>query len=705
MRREAERDKYLAGDIRMAQRYAELDRQSLDLSGRQVDLQDRQVGLQQSQLNLQQRQLRWQREMLLTNAIIQGTQAAVGLVKAGVGVYEAFDSYSKQKEIKLEKEAREELEIQITKDILSGKTKMTKDEYGRLVYTGLSPEAEAIRTKYEEKIKADMGGMKWGNAGRATESLKQMYSDLKVSAAKMIADKTYKDVQNEFLSNLDNGIQEAIKDPAGNRSLVDQTLDEAKAWMSDEVWNIYKARTDEEIRVGRIKNEALRITQTDGIDKAKIFLDGQDLTEDQKKQDFSQAQQTNSQSVDTARTEAAAAYTKAAEARGSIRQRFDAAAGQGITNPDVREARISVARQKQTVDLWERFSRETNTMDLARLEELAPKYKEGGAYNPDYYGQELLQKDHYLNIVQRIEEMKADTSRAASSADKVIGNDINNTLDLMMSEWRSPDSGYDGRKILEFMISNEKHINPATKLKYEQELLGDPASSGEYVRLESLLKSQRPGDKASATEKMDYAQKEYDIKAALIDKRLKGATSQQLRETINGIIETESTEIVTKAFNAGQLNTGWGFVGNAARTETELLYLMNQGKLDPYLGEITNGGLGTQPLIVGDDAKVNAVMAEIGARGKTFLNDQLKAEGVTVGEGEMVEKARGDKDGSLRFSGSDGNYYRVGVRGPAGPRFVEKWNTGNKRWEPYTPKRANANGGPGYRPPAFPGDM
>jgi hypothetical protein len=94
-------------------------------------------------------------------------------------------------------------------------------------------------------------------------------------------------------------------------------------------------------------------------------------------------------------------------------------------------------------------------------------------------------------------------------------------------------------------------------------------------------------------------------------------------------------------------------------------------------------------------------MQQLMTSGRNFLNNELKSEGITVSEGAMVEKeaetrggsGRGntntlrDKDGTVRYRGSDGNYYRVNVNGPQDKRFVEKWNSRSKTWETYTPKR------------------
>jgi hypothetical protein len=79
--------------------------------------------------------------------------------------------------------------------------------------------------------------------------------------------------------------------------------------------------------------------------------------------------------------------------------------------------------------------------------------------------------------------------------------------------------------------------------------------------------------------------------------------------------------------------------------------------------------------------------------------DDLTAGATEDKEIENDEEIENDLDGTVRYEGSDGNYYRVNVDGPKGKRFVEKWNAGSGKWEKYTPKKAAKTpaSGPDYR--------
>jgi hypothetical protein len=349
--------------------------------------------------------------MWIANTVLSGLSVGAQL---GGALYSVIDNLAQQKEIKTNKQAKDELEIQIVEDIALGVTKMTT-ENGQYKYTGLSAAAQAILKKYQDKIETEMGGFKQGNAGRALESLNQLYSDLNVSAAKVVSNNLPKELLNEFEMNRNEGIQEAVK--TGNRSLLDQVLNQAKGWMSEAAWNQYSKTADEEIRVGSILNQALRIAATDGMGNVEMYLGVVDLTETQRSEIFAEAQQRSNQIVTTAKTSAAETYDAARKEGATIRQAYDAAAAQDTPNADVRAVRQEIAQQKQISDLSERFAQETNGVTtLAELEALAELHKDGGAYDPDYYGQEGTQNAHYSAIAKTIDTIKEAALKAQKEA-------------------------------------------------------------------------------------------------------------------------------------------------------------------------------------------------------------------------------------------------------------------------------------------------
>jgi hypothetical protein len=287
----------------------------------------------------------------------------------------------------------------------------------------------------------------------------------------------------------------------------------------------------------------------------------------------------------------------------------------------------------------------------------------------------------------------------------------------MMGEWKKPNGGYDGRKILEYMSDNAKYISMKTRDDYEKILLGDIVETPQYKNLIGMIEFRKSKNKNDAAAMAVYEEELYDVKKTLSEERLRGATVQQMEEKINSFIKAQELPLLNDAFEKGIINAQRRAFGNVGKTEAEILYASNQGYLDLYFGERTLGDNSVEKITVGNDKTVDDVMSKIKASGRTFLNDELSGEGVTVSEGVMAgkgdvltagaaedketendKKIKKDLDGTVRYKGSDGNYYRVNVDGlQSNKRFVEKWNAGSGKWEKYTPKKA-------AKPPASGGD-
>jgi hypothetical protein len=654
--------------------------------------------------------------MLIANTVISGIQA-------GTQLYSVIDSLAKQKENGVVNKARNELEEQIAKDVVSGKTSMTT-ENGQIKYTGLSDEAKAIYEKYKNLIETDMGGLKRGNAGRAKESLDQLYSDLNVGAAKMISDKAHKDLHNEFEMNRQNGVQEAIK--TGSRSLLEQTLSDAKGWMSEEVWNQYSQKSEREIYVGGVENHAIKLAQTEGMDAVLKFLDITDLMETQKSSILSEAQQRSNQTVDTAKVSAADTYTKIKQNDGTIRQAYDAAVTQDFPNPETLEARKTVARQKQFYDLNERFYNETDGATLAQLEALRGKYKDGGTYDADYYGQEELQNRHYSAISESIdkiysevrraeektlaEQEKAET-KAEKDAEKKAKEDSAAILDTVRNEYTQWQQGKrDGRPMWHMIEVFKDHIPYDERRRMEHDLIAGIDGSGtdaawHYDRLEAILEAYAPDKKTASIAEIDaYNQRVRQMKESIMEKRFRGVSEDIIKKEIDNILEVEISQILRDAVSKADIGSS-GLGGGAQKTVKEYLWFANQGKLDIYFGERSTTELsfdeegnvtgGIIPLTIGGD-NMTTVYAQVNSFSKDYLNNELGKANITVGEGQMMPGKDDAQGGNFRHKGSDGNWYRLNVKSRNGDFIIEKLEAGE--WVNVDLRKL-----PGYSP-GSPGD-
>jgi len=659
----AEKSQFLEGDIRLAQRFYGLEKQGLNLQKQSIDLQ-------QEQVNFNKKMLPWR-------IGIQGAQALASIMNAGTSAYSAFDNYAKQKEIKILNQAKNDLEVQITQDILNGKTRMTLGENGEVKYTGLTPEAEAIRERYREKIREEMGGIKWGNAGRASDSLDQMYSDLNVGAAKMIADKTYKDVQNEFQTNLQNAIQEFIK--TGDRSFFDQTMNQAKEFMSDEVWNNCKNKAEEDMRLGRTSNEAKVIAQSQGMDAARTFLEQQNLTEDQRAQFFAEAQQSSNQAVTAAVAGAMDTYNQMVQDGATFGDAYRAAIVKAGNNPAVAEAVKDAAQRAQRVSLSERFGQKlagSNAMSVERLRELRREFE---SYSRDYQDQGMLYRDHLAAI---------DSALAAKQQENGGGHggggnpktEAENMMAIYYDQFNNKEIS--GPTAIRCIDQIRLH-SPTKAAEFEAKILGggqNPAAEQTYLALDGIIQAYKPESKASANEKMEYEQSVQNARQAIFQAYFDGVRGEELTKLVDGYRKEMASQVLRKLFQEGTIGSA-GWFGNADKNATAFAYHSAQGNLDLRYSERTTDARRpdqTTPLTVGGE-KAERVMQQAAERNRDWVNDKLKGTSVQLTTINYERDANGDRDGTVSYIGSNGKTYRVNATAENGNRFLEV--KVNNRWE------------------------
>lgn len=627
--------------------------------------------------------------MWVANTVIHGASALAQVMKAGVGVYEAFDGYSKQQEIKLQNQARNDLELQITQDILSGKTRMTTDENGQLTYTGLTPEAEAIRKQYEQRIKDEMGGLKWGNAGRATETLNQMYSDLNVGAAKMSADKTYKDVLNELQTNVQTGMQEFIKN--GDITLYEQTMNQAKDWMSEEVWNQYDTKNREEMRVGRTRNEAMAIAQSQGMDAARNFLEGQDLTEDQRTQIFSHAQQASSQAATAATAAAKDTYTQERNNGATIGDAYRAAIANAGDNPAVAEAVKEAAQRLQFDALANRFGQDIagiERMTTAQIEELRRVY---GDRRGDYQDQGMLYEQHLARLDREILQGRERSGGSSASVRQEAENVMANLFVQFNNNEISGPAAITG-------INQLRELSPEKAAQYEAKILGggnNPAAEQTYLALNAIIQANKPETRASADEKIEYEKNAQDARQAIFQAYYNGVRGEELTSLVEGFRKEMASEVLQEAFRKGTIGSA-GMFGTADKTATAFAYHSARDNLDLRYSDRTLDARRpdeTSPLTVGGE-KAEAVMQQAAELNKQWANKEMERKGIQLTSIDYEKDSKGDPDGRVSYRGSDGNKYRVNAESERGDRYLERmegdrWVKVDLRSMPDAPRSTN----------------
>jgi len=237
---------YVEKDIRLGQQSLQLARQGLDL---------------------QQDALNFNKTMTLTNTALN--------------VFTAIDNYSKQQEIKLWSEGQKELDPILKNGVLKGDIRVDYDENGKPVYSGLDDDTEtgravkAWKEKYTGRIDTEMGGLKWGNTGRAKETFEKGLLESYYGALNNAISKRYQDTYNLFSSNYQEKIQESVM--AADDSAFEAFMQESKSLLPDEVYEQKLAEGKESIRIGRIEAKAISIGETQDMGAVQNFLTDQDL--------------------------------------------------------------------------------------------------------------------------------------------------------------------------------------------------------------------------------------------------------------------------------------------------------------------------------------------------------------------------------------------------------------------------------------------
>ncbi|MDR0719474.1 MAG: hypothetical protein LBF78_07545 [Treponema sp.] len=542
-----------------------------------------------------------------------------------------------------------------------------------------------------------------------------------------------------------NAFQTAVQ--TNDFTLIRDVIDSTSAWKSETERQTLLEQAQDQFKIGVATERAITIGRTEGIARAEEDLQQSGLPQEVITQIMGTVQNANNNTVETAKVSAADTYTKIKQNDGTIRQAYDAAITQDISNPEALEARKAVATKKQIYDLNERFSQETNGATVAQLEALKEKYKDGGTYDADYYGMEQLQNQHYSAISESIdeiyraaaraeEEALAKQERAAAKAERAEAKaerdaakieraaekkaqeeekrakedsaTILNTVRNEFTQWQQGKK--DGRTMWYEIEVFKNHIPYDERRRMERELIAGIDGTGtdaawHYDRLETIMEAYAPDKETASIAEIDaHNQRVRQMKEYIMERRFRGVSGDLLKKEIDNILEVEISQILRDAVSKADIGSN-GLGGDAQKTAKEYLWFANQGKLDIYFGERTTTELsfddegritrGIIPLIIGGD-NMNTVYAQVNSFSRDYLNNELGQANITVGEGQMMPGKDDSHGGNFRHKGSDGNWYRLNVKSRNGDFIIEKLN--GKEWEKVAVQKL-----PGYvrRRPAY----
>jgi hypothetical protein len=669
---------FLEGDIRLSQRFAELNRQGLDLKQDTID---------------------FNKKMLKVNTAINMTSAVNNLVSSVAGLAGAIDGAAKQRELKFENNVIQRANAQAMSEMQSGKMGWSLNENGQAVFSGQSHEIESLRRDALKQIESEMGGMKWGNAKRAAESLNQRFDSLYYEAAQKTSAQSFDNFHKELRTNLDSGIQEYVT--TGNDYGIKKALEGARGWMSEETLDQYKAYAREQMKVGRIGEIAMELGRTGGMDAVAQFVSENkgsldnvyaqenrtgskgdtstfitentiSLTEEQWAKVFNDANRANSQAVIAATEEAKGIYKQTIENGGSVRDSVIAATGEKTGNEAVNEARKEAAQKLQFGQLNEDFWKRMDGIESMSLERLQIEERELRNRRGEYYEQEQLYNQHMDKLHREIEQRQREARGSGGSGEKE--RSASNVIQNYVEEFHR--GNIQGPTAIEF-INDIRSEAPVVAANAIDEIFGlDPKkwnqrASAEYRNFTSMLDQMRPPAN-KPEERAIYDEESRQRTRAIQQAYYRNVSADDMAQLIRTDREALADERLSKVFERGNIGSQGAAILpgiQASEGATAFVYHSNRGGMDLRYSEQAvdpNNPRHTIPLTVGGE-KAEAVLRQTANENRKWANDQLRGTGLTLDEYDpenVVRDERGDRDGVIHYKGSDGRTYRVDATDP-----------------------------------------
>jgi hypothetical protein len=272
---------------------------------------------------------------------------------------------------------------------------------------------------------------------------------------------------------------------------------------------------------------------------------------------------------------------------------------------------------------------------------------------------------------------------------KASGSSKDNIIqDLGEENWRKWREGkLSGDDLLNFIQDNRAELSPSFYSTVMAGLIagndgGFTDANNQFARLKSALDALKPDSNSSTAEKTEWNSFTMDLETSARNIRNSGVTGEELRMRVDSIIEFANSEVLRKAVIRGGIGTRGIGGGDADKTLKALVYHGNKGTLDDvFTGRLTPGG---RERFTAGGERTAVIFSQANEEGKKVLADMLKKGGISLapGPGEIAGDSSGDLDGYIRYRGTDGDWYRLGIGSENGAFHVERLVDGV--WEPYT---------------------
>ncbi|MDR0464239.1 MAG: hypothetical protein LBG94_03875 [Treponema sp.] len=453
----------------------------------------------------------------------------------------------------------------------------------------------------------------------------------------------------------------------------------------DNIISLKKA-ANEETMLDEAINTIIPIARDKGIVEASKQIESMDLNPIQKAQVFSQAQIAANQSEIISNAAASDTFNQSRNnglSIGDSYRRTMALADESPANAnDIKNA----ARALQYESLSNRFGQElagSDVMSLEQLETIKTTYENRRS---DYQDQGMLYKQHLDAIDNEIARRQAQESQVISNA--AMKTEAENIMaNLFIRFHNNEESG----PVAIIGIDQLRELSPEKAAGYIADIIGrdekklNPAAKVEYENLESILSLNKPANNASAEEKIQHEIMSRHAREVIFQAYYDGVRGEELAQLVHGFREEMASEVLRIVWPRGDIGTSGPFAGagkavSADEAATAIAYHGNLGNLDLRFSERTIDPLdpsSTIPMTVGGDS-VDRVLLQAADNLKAWANDQLSRKGLQMVHTDFPRDERGDRDGRITFTGSDGNKYRVNATAENGSRVLERFDNG--RW-------------------------
>jgi hypothetical protein len=625
--------------------------------------------------------------MLVANTIINATQAAMGLTQAAVGLGQAIGQKHDQEGILATQTVAKDYRAGVNDAILNNyvpyEDEILEDGTVKRNFIGYDgyrlADGRTLGDIKNELVKT-VGEKYWTKSGaeRGTQIAVNALDNIGLDAQSKVAEAIMTDRLNLYNQEMTNAISEYQR--TGDPTQINQVIDSA-TWMTEGQKQAERLKALRTGYYGNVEENALNIAKTQGISAAQGYLDGiDDIAADEKSKILSEAQQAVTQSAGALTAAATERYQQAIQNGSTIGNAYRAATANPGDNAVVNEAVKQAAQSLQRQSLAERFGQElagSEAMTVQQLENIRRTYENRSS---DYQDQGTLYKAHLDQIDNEIARKRAQEAAAANSGNS--GNArleaenfmANIYVDFNNRQMTGPEAIRS--------IAQIRELSPEKAANYEAKILGggaNPAASQAYLALDAIIRANQPNSRATPQQKADYDIMANDLREAVFQDFYNGATPEDLMVSINGFRAEIASRILQEAYSKGTIGSH-GLFGMAEETATAFAYHANQGNLDLRYSERTRDVLRpeeTTPLTVGGE-NAERVMAQATEENKNWADDQLKNKGIRMTGVDYERDSDGDRNGRVRYRGSDGNTYRVNADKENGNRFIERLE--DNRW-------------------------